>query len=432
MAAPAGSALARWLGRTQVPHGDLRPLVGPFAPPVVRVSAPAELLDDASHGLPEGAPKPEAVAVRLRRAGVVLESGPPCVVPDLPALVRLSRARGASSVELVRADPSLLTEMQIGASFNAYWRRRVLRRALCRLRLPRSGRWAPPPLVHAAADAAFWAGVRSVATSQEWDRFVKSSYVVLYYHRIAGARIPGHGHLDVHPRRFERQLRVLHLLGLRQLSPDELLAFHSDPNATIAGRRYVLAADDGIADTVAAFRRHGHLHPQVFVCTALVGAKSWWSDGAPLARWEELRALDALGGHIGSHSRSHAPLTELAPHVLAAELGEALRDLEEQLPRFTRLLAYPYGIHDEGVRAAAIEAGYRGAFTTEPGRNGAGTDVYCLRRIELKDWDGAFVLLWTTLTGEPLPWLWERVRRRLKGARATRRDARTPRGNAAS
>jgi len=50
-------------------------------------------------------------------------------------------------------------------------------------------------------------------------------------------------------------------------------------------------------------------------------------------------------------------------------------------------------VHDQRIRSAAIEAGYEAAFTTKPGRNGAGTDLYCLRRIELKDWDGAFLLL---------------------------------------
>ena len=109
--------------------------------------------------------------------------------------------------------------------------------------------------------------------------------------------------------------------------------------------------------------------------------------------WEELRELGRSGGHIGSHSRRHTPLTELAPDVLEAELAGALRDLDSHLSRFTRFLAYPHGVHDQRVRSAAIEAGYEAAFTTKPGRNGAGTDLYCLRRIELKDWDGAFLLL---------------------------------------
>ena len=52
------------------------------------------------------------------------------------------------------------------------------------------------------------------------------------------------------------------------------------------------------------------------------------------------------------------------------------------------LLAYPYGRHDEAVRRAAIEAGYALAFTTQVGRNGAGTDRWCLHRVGIHARDG--------------------------------------------
>jgi hypothetical protein len=49
--------------------------------------------------------------------------------PTCPTFIRLCYARVTSSVELVRTDPSLLTELQLPAFFHAYWRRRVDRRA---------------------------------------------------------------------------------------------------------------------------------------------------------------------------------------------------------------------------------------------------------------------------------------------------------------
>jgi peptidoglycan/xylan/chitin deacetylase (PgdA/CDA1 family) len=285
-------------------------------------------------------------------------------------------------------------------------------------------------MLRVATDTAFWLGVRSVATNREWERLTRSSYIVFYYHRIAGERKPGQEHLDVHPRRFEHHLRLLRLLGFRSLSPTELLAFHGDPNATLPGRRYILAADDGIDDAVAALRRHGDLDPQVFVCTSSIGGSAWWADNEPIASWEELRELQSVGGVIGSHARDHTPLPEHGPEALDDELAGSLRDLEAHLPGFSPLLAYPHGRHDERVRAAAIAAGYRAAFTTEPGRNGAGTDIYCLRRLELKDWDGPAALIWKAVTGELLPWLWERWRRRLRAARAAHRAARMRRRTA--
>lgn len=388
-------------------YGELRPLVGPFLRPIVRVSGPEELLAEAGQGLPEGAARPEAVAVRLRRAGVELGWGEPDTGLSQSAFLRLCRARGASSVELVRADPTLLTELQLGAYFHAYWRRRVLRKAACAVRL--SPRLLPG--VALAADIAFWRGVRSTATQHEWHRLTRSSYVVFYYHGVAEDRI-GWEQLHASPRRVERQLRLLGRLGFRALSPDELLAFHADPGATLPARSFVVCADDGFRTAVDALRRHGHLRPQIFVNTSAVGGTGTWAGDEPLADWEELGAFAQDGGVVASHCRTHPRLPDLDDGGLRDEIEGSLRELRERLPGAPPLFAYPYGLHDERVRSAVGAAGYDLAFTTEPGRNGAGIDPYCLRRLGLKDWDGTTPLLWLAITGELLPWAWERRRRR--------------------
>lgn len=430
LAASPRSALGRRLGAGGGPYRDLRALVGPFEPAVVEISGPTEALEKAGQGLPDGPAKAEAIAVRLRRAGVELEWGPPRAIDDMRALVRIQQARGASSVEVVRADPSLLNEMQVGAYFDAYWRRRVVRRALCSLGIPRSGTWVPTSVAVVVSDAAFWRGVRSAATDREWHRLARSSYVVFYYHRIAAELQAEQERLVVRPRTFERQLRLLRALGFRPLTPRELLAFHSDPETTIPGRRYVLSADDAFSDAVKALRRHGDQSPHVFACTSAVGARAWWAGDEPVASWDELRKLERAGGVVESHSRGHTPLPELDERALGAELAGSLDDLETHLSPRIPLLAYPHGRHDKRVRTAAIEAGYRAAFTTEPGRNGAGTDVYCLRRVGLKDWDGLVATTWKALTGELIPWFWERRRRLLRAAITSRRAARKHAPNA--
>jgi peptidoglycan/xylan/chitin deacetylase (PgdA/CDA1 family) len=255
-----------------------------------------------------------------------------------------------------------------------------------------------------------------VATGAEWERFARSSYVVFYYHRIGERGQPGEERLDVHPRRFERQLGLLRFLRFRPLSPNELLTFHTDPTATLPRRSYVVTADDGFRDAVEELRRRARLRPHVFVNTSCVGGTATWAYREPLASWQELQELQAAGGVIGSHCRHHPRLTDLELDELEDEMAGSLAELRERLPDAWPVFAYPHGLHDERVRAAAIEAGYGLAFTTEPGRNGAGTDPYCLRRIGLKDWDGNVALFWKATTGELLPWAWERVRRRLRRA----------------
>lgn len=412
LAAPPESALARSLQDAAGAEG-LRPLVGPFDEPIARLSGPPALLDDVGRGLPEGAAKPEALAIRLRRLGVELSWGAPHVLADSSSYVQVCRARGASSVEVIRADPSLLTELQLGAFFNVYWPSRLLRRVLAS---------APARVLRSlpftvAADAAFWAGARSAATDEEWARLSGSSYVVLTYHRLAGDRIPGQERLDVDPAMFRRHLRWLRRLGFRPLSREELARFHANPSATLPRRSFVLTADDGFRDAVEAIHGHISARPQLFVNTAFVGGVASWADDRPLASWDELRELADAGAAIGSHARTHARLAHSPPELLDEELAGSLRELRTRVPSAIPVLAYPHGSHDECVRAATIRAGYRAAFTTETGRNGAGTDPYCLRRVSVKDWDGPLSLLWKSLTGELVPPAWDRWTQRLRRAR---------------
>ncbi len=410
--APEGSRLARSLERAAAADA-LRPIVGPFHEPVARLSGPRTLLDEEGRGLPEGAAKPEAVAIRLRRRGVELSWGEPQVLPDPGSYLEACRARGASSVESMRADPSLLTELQLGSFFNVYWPSRLLRRVLSS-HLASALRSLPSA---ASADAAFWAGARSAATDDEWARLTRSSYVVLTYHRLAGEGISGQERLDVDPAMFRRHLRWLRRLGFRPLSNEELAEFHADPSATLPRRSFVLTADDGFRDAVAAMHAHVSARPQLFVNTASVGGVAPFARDRPLASWDELRELAAAGGTIGSHARTHGRLAESPPDLLDEELAGSLRELRAQVPAAVSVLAYPHGSHDERVRAATIRAGYRAAFTTETGRNGAGTDPYCLRRVSVKDWDGPLSVLWKTVTGELVPPAWDRWAQRLRRAR---------------
>ena len=251
----------------------------------------------------------------------------------------------------------------------------------------------------------------------EWARLTGSSYVVLTFHRLAGDRIPGQERLDVDPAMFRRDLRWLRRLSFRPLSGDELAEFHANPLATLPRRSFVLTADDGFRDAVVAVNRHLSAKPQLFVNTAFVGCFAPWADNLPLASWDELRALANAGAAIGSHARTHGRLPNSSGELLDEELAGSLRELQNQVPSAIPVLAYPHGSHDDRVRAAAIRAGYRAAFTTETGRNGAGTDPYCLRRVSVKDWDGPLSLLWKTVTGELVPPVWDRWARRLRSSR---------------
>jgi peptidoglycan/xylan/chitin deacetylase (PgdA/CDA1 family) len=217
---------------------------------------------------------------------------------------------------------------------------------------------------------------------------------------------------------FRRQLRSLRRFGFRPLSTEQLLQSMRAPSATLPGRSLVLTADDGFRDAAAAIAPEIDNGPHLFVNTACVGGSAAFADGRPLATWNELRELASAGAVIGSHARTHGSLAESPLEILDEELSGSLRELRAHVPEAVPLLAYPHSGHDERVRSAAIGAGYQAAFTTEVGRDGAGTDPYCLRRVSVKDWDGPLSVLWKAVTGELPPLEWDAWARRLSPRQA--------------
>jgi peptidoglycan/xylan/chitin deacetylase (PgdA/CDA1 family) len=238
-----------------------------------------------------------------------------------------------------------------------------------------------------------------------------ASYVALLYHRIAGEGRPEEERLDVPPRLFKRQMRILRALRFHPLAPEEVLAVHK--GELIAPRRsYVLTADDGFVDAIEEFLQAVDHQPQMFVPTRRVGEVVQWAPGAQVADWSQLAAADRAGVRIGSHTRRHIALAGLTAGEAAEELAGSLADLRERLADPLPFLAYPHGSFDEVSRGAAAAAGYQVAYTTAPGRNGAGTDPLALRRISVKGWDTTASFLWKVVTGTHVPGWWDELCRR--------------------
>ena len=100
--------------------------------------------------------------------------------------------------------------------------RRLARRILCHLPLAVI-RLAAGPRSKTALDAAYWSGVRRAASRRQWRRLTKSSYVGVYYHRIAGELLEGQERLDLRPQTLARQMRLLRLLRFRPLTPETMM-----------------------------------------------------------------------------------------------------------------------------------------------------------------------------------------------------------------
>lgn len=190
--------------------------------------------------------------------------------------------------------------------------------------------------------------------------------VVLAYHSIgAGCRF------SQAVEGFEEQLI---LLG----SHFRVVPVESVVAATQTGRSGLAAItfDDGFADLYTdAFPvlRRLHYPFTTFLTTAFLeedrNAFGWSPHYAGLKAltWAQIREMINEGCSVGSHTHSHARLSECTAEQILAELTQSKRIIERRLGVEVNSLAYPFGqIHDYDERAvqAAKDAGYCIAFTT--------------------------------------------------------------------
>ena len=189
---------------------------------------------------------------------------------------------------------------------------------------------------------------------------------VLMYHSISPSAEPDPHRLRVHPDRLDSHLRLLRRLGLRGVSLTELVrAADRGEAAGLVG----ITFDDGYTDfldhAVPVLQRHG-MTGTVYVVAGRMGRQNEWDTGPRLDIMDadRVRAVAAAGQEVGSHTMTHARLAGADPAVLAAEVGESRRVLEDVLQAEVASFCYPYGSYDQAAADAVRAAGYDNACVT--------------------------------------------------------------------
>ncbi|MEX2422180.1 MAG: polysaccharide deacetylase family protein [Actinomycetota bacterium] len=192
--------------------------------------------------------------------------------------------------------------------------------------------------------------------------------------------------LAVTRRSFERQISTFRRRGFRPIPADALFDG--------VRRGLHVTFDDAfrdVLDIVPLVERFG-LHATVFPVTSFADSEGPFdvpelaNEGADhperlsTMRWSDLAELAARGFEIGSHTATHPHLTTLTDAELDSELGDSRTRIEDELKQVCRLLAYPYGEHDERVQSAAQRCGYTAAFGLSVGTERS--NRYALPRID--------------------------------------------------
>jgi peptidoglycan/xylan/chitin deacetylase (PgdA/CDA1 family) len=223
--------------------------------------------------------------------------------------------------------------------------------------------------------------------------------LVLCYHAVSDT---WDDPLAVGTATIERQLKTLLRRGYRPAPLEE---------AAAGGRRlFHVTFDDAYRSTrlvVPLFERLG-VSATVFACTGfaesgaplLIPELVERSSGDELATmdWEMLRELVSRGIEVGSHTVTHAHLTQASDEALRHELRASRERIEAELGRPCHYVAYPYGDDDARVHAAARDAGYSRGFSLRP----TATDgPFGCSRIEIYRGDGPVRFALKTSRGRP-------------------------------
>ena len=214
---------------------------------------------------------------------------------------------------------------------------------------------------------------------------------VLMYHKVVDQAPEGSRHGTwVKTAAFAAQLASLERRGFAAITFRDYAAFLDGARA-LPRRPIILTFDDGYADNYTnAFpllKRHGMTGVIFLIGDRNITANLWDAAAGepqvPLLGSDQIREMGDYGIEFGSHTLSHARLTDLAPERLAEELESSRRALEERFGRPVLSLCYPYGAVDPAVKEATERAGYRFGVASDSGPLAFGADLFEIRRAQV-------------------------------------------------
>jgi peptidoglycan/xylan/chitin deacetylase (PgdA/CDA1 family) len=220
-------------------------------------------------------------------------------------------------------------------------------------------------------------------------------------------------------------------LGYRAVSIDAFVRW-LDGGPPLKSGDFVLTFDDGFLGVrdhaLPVLEQLGWPFAVFLVTDLLGGADSWMrNDGTtggqhPLLSVEDMRAMRQRGCSFHSHTRRHRRLPGLDNASLADELAGSRATLATLVGADDHYLAYPYGHVDDRVESAARAAGYKAAFSVQPGFNRSDVNPFRIRRLDVFGTDTPRMLLRKMQLGSndgslrgSLGYYWRRIARRALG-----------------
>jgi peptidoglycan/xylan/chitin deacetylase (PgdA/CDA1 family) len=244
---------------------------------------------------------------------------------------------------------------------------------------------------------------------------------IFLYHSVSDVPAAGQEAFTVTPARFAEHVEAIAASGRVGLTISEYARALRGERA-LPARAVAVTFDDGFADTLAAVEalRARGLTSTVYITSSRLDDASGITSAAA-------REIAASGAEIGAHSVTHPHLDELPLAAAAQEIGEGKHALEQRLELSIDTFAYPHGAHDQHVRGAVIDAGFRSAVAVKNALSHSHDDPFALARITIMG-DTPISTVLAALDGRGAPIAWSGERYRTRAFREYRRLRRRARG----
>lgn len=215
-----------------------------------------------------------------------------------------------------------------------------------------------------------------------------SQVTILAYHRF-GPQVTDS--MTVRPAVFEAQLRQIQEAGFRVIPLRQFVNHLVANDPPPPPHSVVITVDDGhrtvYTELLPIVQRH-HIPVTLFVYPSAI------SNAAYAMTWDELAKLRATGlFDIQSHTYWHPNFfherSRLDPAAYESfvdiQLTRSMQVLDAKLGEKVDLLAWPFGLYDDELKAHAAKAGYVAAFTLERRPARSGDDPMALPRYLISD-----------------------------------------------
>ena len=216
------------------------------------------------------------------------------------------------------------------------------------------------------------------AVSQDFSNFpyvYHAQVPILMYHEVNDAQL---NNLYLSVADFQSHLDYFQEAGITPITMEQLWN-HWENKAPLPDKPVVLTFDDGYRSMYTTvypmLAERGW--PGTFYCV------SDYTASGDFISEDMIREMAAAGMEIGSHTASHVELDSCTGDALNAQLTQSRDILSGLSEKPVVQLCYPSGHYNADTQAAAQDAGYHCAVTTEYGFAAPEQGLFALKRIRI-------------------------------------------------